>query len=306
MKRIFTTTAGALTVSLFAGALIAKPKIIDREAEKKAYPDLQNAESTLDRNVVEAYKRLALFGPLVNLAKEDRDKYFKERQDPLDFRHTLKNIVYTPRNTYMRYVKEGADFLLVGLGDTAETQAKISEKTAEANNAGVQVPALAFQDREGIELTQFEFIYAEDEHIRKAIGSRRKSVSLFYKRTGQGNVDTEQDFTLDLVVTRVVDDNFKKGIKNVEVVIDPSPMTESMDDIIILHRYNQKPSQAIVVGTMPNTPIFPQRNQFKQKFYMRLLDHYNILYRLLDGYTKKDGTSYNETVLELLQKSTEY
>lgn len=306
MKRIFTTTAGALTVSLFAGALIAKPKIIDREAEKKAYPDLQNAESILDRNVVEAYKRLALFGPLVNLAKEDRDKYFKERQDPLDFRHTLKNIVYTPRNTYMRYVKEGADFLLVGLGDTAETQAKISEKTAEANNAGVQVPALAFQDREGIELTQFEFIYAEDEHIRKAIGSRRKSVSLFYKRTGQGNVDTEQDFTLDLVVTRVVDDNFKKGIKNVEVVIDPSPMTESMDDIIILHRYNQKPSQAIVVGTMPNTPIFPQRNQFKQKFYMRLLDHYNILYRLLDGYTKKDGTSYNETVLELLQKSTEY
>lgn len=306
MKRIFTTTAGALAVSLFAGALIAKPKIIDREAEKKAYPDLQTTESILDRNVTEAYKRLALFGPLVNMAKEDRDKYFKERQDPLDFRHTLKNIVYTPRNTYVRYVKEGADFLLVGLGDTAETQAKISEKTAEANNAGVQVPALAFQDREGIELTQFEFIYAEDEPIREAIGSRRKSVSLFYKRTGQGNVDTEQDFTLDLVVTRIVHDNFKKGVKDIEVVIDPSPMTEAMDDIIILHRYNQKPSQAIVVGTMPNTPNFPQRNQFKQKFYTKLLDHYNILYRLLDGYAKKDGNSHNDTVLELLRKSTEY
>jgi hypothetical protein len=306
MKRIFINTAGALAVSLLAGALMAKPRIIDREAEKKAYPDLQTTEAILDRNVTEAYRRLSLFGPLVNMAKEDRDKYFKERQDPLDFRHTLRNIVYTPRNTYLRYVKEGADFLLVGLGDTAETQAKISEKTAAANNAGVQVPALAFQDREGIELTQFDFIYPEDEPVREAIGSRRKSVSLFYKRTGQGNVDTEQEYTLDLVVTRVVEDNFKKGVKNVEVIIDPSPLTENMDDVIIIHRYNQKPSQAIVVGTMPNTPNFPQRNTFKQKFYLRLLDHYNILYRLLDGYAKKDGNAYNDTVLELLRKSTEY
>ncbi len=306
MKRIFISTAGALAVSLFAGALIAKPKIIDREAEKKAYPDLQTTEGILDRNILEAYKRLGLFGPLVNMAKEDREKYFKERQDPLDFRHSLKNIVYTPRNTYVRYVKEGADFLLVGLGDTAETLAKISEKTAEANNAGVQIANFAFQEREGIELTQFEFIYSDDEPTREAIGSRRKSLSLFYRRTGQGNVDTEQDFTLDLVVTRIVHDNFKKGVKDVEVIIDPTPLTENMDDVIIIHRYNQKPSQVILVGTMPNTPNFPQRNTFKQKFYNKMLDHYNILYRLLDGYAKKDGNAYNDSVLRLLRRSTEY
>jgi hypothetical protein len=306
MKRIFSTILGVLAVSLFAGALIAKPKIIDRETEKKTYPDLQTTEGILDRNISEAYRRLGLFGPLVSMAKEDRDKYFKERQDPLDFRHTLKNIVYTPRNTYVRYVKEGADFLLVGMGDTPETQAKIAERIAEANNAGVQVAALAFQEREGIELTQFEFVYAEDEQVREAIGSRRKSVSLFYKRTAPGNVDTEQDFTLDLVVTRIVLDNFKKGVKDVEIVIDPTPLTENQDDVLILHRYNQKPSQVVVVGTMPNTPNFPQRNGFKQKFYMKLLDHYNILFRLLDGYAKKDGNAYNDTVIELLRKSTEY
>jgi len=306
MKRIFIFSASTLAISILATALAAKPKIIDREQEAKDYPDLQTTESILEKSIAEGYSRLGLFGPLVNMAKEDRDKYFKEREEPLDFRHTLKNIVYTPRNTYVRYIKESADFLLVGFGDTAETQAKISEKTAEATNAGVQVQNFAFQDREGIELTQFEFIYSEDQAVREAIGSRRKSVSLFYKRTGQGNVDTENDFTLDLVVTKIIHDNFKAGVKDIELVIDPSPLTSNMDDVIILHRYNQKPSQALILGTMPNTPNFPQRNTFKQKFYLKILDHYNILYRLLDGYAKKDGNAYNDTVIELLRKSTDY
>ncbi|MBW7858869.1 MAG: hypothetical protein H3C43_11395 [Leptonema sp. (in: Bacteria)] len=306
MKRIFKQTLGIGAVSLFAVALIAKPKIIDRENEKKEYPDLQTTEGILDQNINAAYKRIALFGPLVPMAKEDRDKYFKERQEPLDFRHSLKNIVYTPRNSYVRYVKEGADFLLVGLGDTAETQAKIAEKIAEAKAAGVNVNDLAFQERDGIELTQFEFIYDDESVVREAVGSRRKSVSLFYTRNSQGDVDTEDDYTLNLVVTRVVHDNFKKGVKDVEVVIDPSPLTENMDDVVVVHRYNQKPSQALVVGTMSNTPNFPQRNTLKQKFYVKLLDDYNTLFRLVDGYAKKDGNAYNDTVLDLLKASTEY
>lgn len=307
MKRILTIslTAGLLS-ALSAVALLAKPKIIDREAEKKAYPDMQVTEGIADKNIVEAYKRLAAFGPLVNLAHDDREKYFKERQEPTDFRHTLRNIVYTPRNTYVRYVKESPEFLLVGLGDPAETQAKITEKVTEASNAGVQVAAPAFQGREGIELTQFEFVYSEDQSGREAVGSRRKSVSLFYKRAAQGAVDTEQDYTLDLVVTRIVEDDYKKGVKDVEVVIDATPGTENMDDVIVVHRYNQKPSQTIVIGAMPNTPIFPQRLAFKQKFYVRLLDHYNILYRLVDGYAKRDGNSFQDAVLERLRASTEY
>lgn len=308
MKRIFTISLGVgLAASMLTLSLLGKSRIIDREAEKKQYPDLQKTEADEDLNVEAAYKRLTLFGTLVNMAREDRDKYFKERQEPNEFRHTLRNIVYTPRNTYVRYVKDDPAFMLVGFGNPAETQERIQEKVKEAVDAGIQVAAPTFSgQREGIELTQFEFIYPDDEPGREAVGSKRKSLTLFFKRTGQGTVDTETDFTLDYVVTRIIEDNFKKGVKDMELVIDPTPGTKEMDDVIIVHRYNQKTPQAMVVGAMPNTPNFPQRLDFKRKFYVRLMDHYNILFRLVDGYAKKDSNNYQDSVLEHLRRSTEY
>lgn len=307
MKRIFTISLGfGLAASVLSISLLARGKVIDRAQEKKDFPDLQANEDIQDKNIANAYARLTTFGPLVPLAQEDRMAFFKERQDPNDFRNALRNIVYTPRNTYVRYVKDNADLLLVGFGTPAETEAKIKEKVQEAVSAGVQVTAPTFQGREGIELTQFEFIFQENEPGREATGSKRKTLSLFYKRAGQGGVDTEKDFVLDFVVARIVEDDLRKGIRDVELVIDPTPGTENMDDVIILHRHNEMPSQAMVLGAMANTPNFPLRNQFKQKFYGHLMDQYNILYRLVDGYARRDSNSYQESVLERLRKSTEY
>jgi hypothetical protein len=284
----------------------AQPKLIDREEEKKEYPDLQQTEAILDKNIQDAYKRISIFGPLVNLAKNDRSKYFKQKEDPFNFEHGLKNIVYTPRNTYIRYVKESPEFLLVGFGTTQEVLAKIKERIDYVNNQGVKVPQLGFQNRDGIELTQFEFVYAEDTPTREVVGSRRKSLTLFYDRVNQSTIDTPQDFKLTMVVSRIINHHIRDGVKDVELIVDPDPNTENMDDVIILHRYNEKPTQVIVLGSMHNTPNNPHRVVFKRDFYLQLLDHFNSLYRMVDGYAKKDSNEYNQKVLQLLKKEMEY
>ncbi len=284
----------------------AQPKLIDREEEKKEYPGLQQTEAILDKNIQDAYKRISIFGPLVNLAKNDRSKYFKQKEDPFNFEYGLKNIVYTPRNTYIRYVKESPEFLLVGFGTTQEVLAKIKERIDYVNGQGVKVPPLSFQNRDGIELTQFEFVYAEDTPTREVVGSRRKSLTLFYDRVNQSTIDTPQDFKLTMVVSRVINHHIRDGVKDIELIVDPDPNTENMDDVIILHRYNEKPTQVIVLGSMHNTPNNPHRVVFKRDFYLQLLDHFNSLYRMVDGYAKKDSNEYNQKVLQLLKKEMEY
>jgi hypothetical protein len=284
----------------------AQPKLIDREEEKKEYPDLQQTEAILDKNIQDAYKRISIFGPLVNLAKNDRSKYFKQKEDPFNFEHGLKNIVYTPRNTYIRYVKESPEFLLVGFGTTQEVLAKIKERIDYVNGQGVKVPPLGFQNRDGIELTQFEFVYAEDTPSREVVGSRRKSLTLFYDRVNQSTIDTPQDFKLTMVVSRIINHHIRDGIKDLELIVDPDPNTENMDDVIILHRYNEKPTQVIVLGSMHNTPNNPHRVVFKRDFHLQLLDHFNSLYRMVDGYAKKDSNEYNQKVLKLLKKEMEF
>ncbi len=303
MKKYITILIIFLMFNVY---IISQPKLIDREEERKEYPDLQITEQILDKNILDAYKRLSIFGPLVNLAKEDRSKYFKEKQDPLDFNHSLRNIVYTPRNSYIRYVKESADFLLVGFGTTQETLAKIKEKIDYVNGLGVKINQLQFGQRDGIELTQFEFIYAEDTPKREIVGSRRKSLTLFYERINQSTIDSPQDFKLSAVVSRVVRHHIKDGIKDIELVVDPDPNSENMDDVIILHRYNEKPTNIIVLGSMHNTTNNPHRNTFKRDFYLQLLDHFNSLYRMIDGFAKKDSNEYNQKVIDLLKKAMEY
>ena len=299
-----------ILISIGAVALITTqlsaedPSLVDVKYEKENFPALLATEGQLDKNIQNAYDRIRGFGHLVPMAKEDRIQKQKEEADPYDFKNTFRNIKFTPRNTYLRYVKESAPFILVGMGDMQTLQQQIQNEAKRAQSAGLQVQPLQFGDRDGIELTQFSFIYSEGPD-REAIGSIRKSVTLFYAPAG-GAADAEQQWKLEAVVTRLVEDDFKMGIKNVEVIYDPSPDTENMDDVYIWHRYNQKEPNTVVLGTMHNTANFPLRNKFKQKFYVKLMDHFNMLYRLVDGYSKKDGQKYNETIIEFMEKHNRY
>lgn len=291
--------------AVLIGTLSAKPPVVNPQEEQEKYPDLQKTEDLLEESILQSYTRMQSFGHLVALVKEDRALAAAELEDKYDFRNRFRNVKYTPRNTYIRFVKESPEFLLVGFGELDQINEETQKQLQLAQEAGLQIQAPQFGNREGVELTQFEFIYDPDSPKRVAIGSIRKSLTLFVT-PGQNEADAEQEVKVSAVVTKLVEDDFKQGIRNIELVYDPSPDTKEMEDVVIYHRYNYKVPNVVLLPTMNNTANYPHRIEFKRKFYVKLIDHYNMLYRLVDGYARKDGNEYNEEVLDLLKKHTQY
>jgi len=300
------------------GTLPAQKSVVNRTQEAADFPDLRSTEERMETNIQDANERLATMSQLVEQAKKDRQSVFDEVEHPLDFRYTDRNLRYTPRNTYIRFVSEqmtpqadgrtftSADFILAGFGNSEELMGKIREKVNEAKAGGVAASEIAFANRNGMELTQYEFIYRDDSHERRVVGSRRKSLALYFKQGAAAAPDQAQNLVLDMVVTRVVEDDLAAGVRDIELVIDPTPLTKQMDDVIILHRYNQKPTNVVLLGAMANTPTNPHRVRFKQKFYLKLLEHFYRLYRLVDGYANRDSNDYNEQVIEHVEEGMSY
>ncbi|MCB1172052.1 MAG: hypothetical protein KDK39_00730, partial [Leptospiraceae bacterium] len=241
-----------ITLAAFGGLLIAQPRMVDRKTEKEDFESLQVTELKQEENIKQAYDNLGKLGWLVEMAKTDRKTKLEQEFDEkgrLDFKKTFRFIEYTPRNTYVRYVKEtdkqSGDNILIGLGTLDEVNALIKDKNTKASAVGVKTKDISFQNREGIELTHFDFIYGADPDQRRAVGSRRKSLALYFDKKGSDPNDVNS-WQLTMVVSKTVRDNFRKGIRDVELIVDSSPQDSTMDDVIILHRYNEKPTNAIV------------------------------------------------------------
>jgi hypothetical protein len=295
----------ALLIS--AVSLMAQPRYINRANEKDAYPNLQVAEARQEENVRDVMKRLSDFKHLVEMAREDRITNFNKIKEPNNFQHTLKNITYTPRNTYVRYVREDAENIFVGIGEKDNLIAQAQEKIALANQNKINVKNLAFQQRDGIELTQFEFIRETvGTKCCIAVGSRRKTITLYYKQAANQTPEAQQELLLDMVVLRVVEDHQRNGVKNVEVVIDPTPLDEDMNDIMVFQRYNMHIPQISLIGSMANTTNYPHRYRFKKTFYNRLNEHFYRLMMLVDNYASKGDNDYNEKLIQEVEKTLDY
>jgi hypothetical protein len=305
MRYRSTVTLLSVLLAFTVDTLSAQDRVIDRDKEKAQFPDIYQSEKIQDINILNAYQNLRPFGHIVQMAKQDRVNSFLEIKDPTNFKYMSRFLRYTPRNSYIRYIKEEPDIMLTGFGDTKEMQGMISEKVKLANNNGVAAKEIQFAGRDGVELTQFEFMYNDSDPAHAAIGSKRKSLLLFFKPAGQ-TADARQALELDLVIGRFVEDKINEGTKNVEIIIDPTPLDEQMDDVIVIHRLNNKEPTVAPLGIMSNTPNYPHRLQFKQKFYIRLLDHFYRLYTLVDSYAKKDGNDFNDGLIEELEKSLTY
>ncbi|MDH5655882.1 MAG: hypothetical protein OEZ34_08240 [Spirochaetia bacterium] len=287
------------------GSLNAQPLPFNREQEQKDFPEIYKSERIQDANIFNAYKSLSSYGHLVQMAQEDRMMNFERIKDPYNPNALKRNITYTPRNTYVRYVKESAELLLIGFGPLDKVQATISEKVKVANANNIPAKEIQFGNRGGIELTQFTFIYDPKDPKREAIGSRRKTVTLFFDQTNQA-ADAQQNLALSAVVARVVNDNFIEGSRNIELIIDPSPGDEQLEDVMIIHRENNKDAQAISAGMMRNNGAYPHRLRFKQRFYSTFLSDFDRLYTLVDSYSQRDGEAYNESVILELENQMDY
>ncbi len=301
----------ALAALFFMSALFAQPRLVNRAEEKEEFPDLQTTEANQEKNIQDAYQRLRAMGFLVRMTEIDRATKFKEEEDPLNFDYTFRYVEYTPRNTYIRFVVNDQEFLLNTFGAHQEVKALMDERIGKAkeigawNQEGSKDPSFG-GDKKGVELTQYAFIYSNDrDGVRRVVGSRRKSVTLFFDGA-EGELKQGELLTLHSVLTRIVEDNFREGVTNTQLIVDPSPNTQAMDDLVILHRYNQKPTKVTVLGMMSNTATNPHRKRFKQKFYVKLMDHFFRLYRMVANYASKGDNDYNEEVIELLEESLDY
>ncbi|MBE7437745.1 MAG: hypothetical protein HS115_04750 [Spirochaetales bacterium] len=303
MKRM--KLAALACALLMSGSILAQSKRINRKTEAEKYPELQATEKRQELNVKEVMERLGKFGHLVELTRQDRVNAFRETQEPNKFSHTFRSVKFTPRNTYVRFVSNSDKLSLVGLGNEQELLKELDERVKLANGVGVPVKNLQFAPMDGIEITHFDFIYQNDGFERRAVGSTRKSLTLYFKPAGAGP-DNEPVFNLEMAITRIVNDHLRDGVKDVEVVVDPSPLTEDMDDIVVFHRYNQKPTDIVLVGTMSNTPNDPHRTQFKQKFYFKVLDHFYRLMTMVNDYAAREGNDVNRSQLDRLDRSLSY
>lgn len=295
-------------ILLTCSYLWAQPRQVDIKRENSEFLELQTTEANQEKNIKSTYDDFSKLGWLVDMVKKDRKLQQEQATEKgrLDFNKSFRYVKFTPRNTYVRYIKEGEDFLFTEFGTVKEVKELIAKRIEIAKAVGVATKDINLQTREGIELTQFNFIYGHSKEQRVAVGSKRKSVSLFFTPKAGAKPGSEDNWDLSLIVSKVVKDNFRTGVRNVELVIDTSPADDPMDDVIILHRYNEKPVSAIVLGSMSNTPTHPHRVKFKQKFYLKLVDHFYRLYSLVATYASKDDNENNEKVINTLKAELDY
>jgi len=316
-----------ICIFLFTIPLIAQKVLVNRKWEVENFPALQNTEKIQESNILVANKRLSGFAHLIKLAIIDRKTAAKEADDPQKFENTFRWLKYTPRNTYIRYVQDIEkevknprskvdckleNFILAGMGTPCELKANLQIKLKEADGVKLtgleKIKALTFNQRSGVELTQFDFLYKTDDEKRKPVGSLRKSLILLFKADKDGNLIKDKDgkAIINMVVTKIVYDHLSEGMKYTQLILDPSPMDEQMNDVVIYDRYNQKPTTISLLGMMANSANFPHRLRFKRKFYLKVLDHFFRLYRMVSGYATRDNDSYNEKVIKKVENGLTY
>jgi hypothetical protein len=129
----------------------------------------------------------------------------------------------------------------------------------------------------------------------KVVGEKRKSVKLY----GSGG-------SLAKIESMIYERDYNNANEHYVEIIDPSPMTEGLDDVIIKQTFNKKLVFNKTLGEMKNTTAFPVRNDFKRNFYIPHLTYfYNTVLSIAETYSKgaKDTDS---SVTDFLQRSTQY
>ena len=285
-----------LSTFFLSSLLFAQWKLIDREGEKQQYQSLEKTGKSWDKNVQEAFGQLARFGFLIELAKKDRATAILAEKEPHNFRHDKRELKLVPWRNSIRYIKEGDQFILNSFGKIEEIKGLVSKKIQLAAQNNVQVPNLTIGAREGVEISQFGFIYANDPDKTRAVGSQRKWMSLYYNNPNE----------LAAVVLRVEYHNFRAGVKETELVIDPSPVDDQMDDIIILHRYNQVEPKVYLVALMHNDKAYNNRNKFKSKYHGYVRGHFLQMIERISNYNILNPTKAHEKEVDRLERGLSY
>lgn len=113
--------------------------------------------------------------------------------------------------------------------------------------------------------------------------------------------------TISKLETIIQTKNFKtQEVENVTVT-DPSPMTESTDDVVFTHSYNgKKVIEQKKLADVKNTVDLPLRNEIKIQFMIpNLTILYNNLLLIIES-NKKDYKDLDLKMTDFLKKAIQY
>lgn len=294
---MYTKILGSLVLFTFllSSALSAQWKLRDRKGEDKKYPSLQKTGKYWDKDIQLAYAQLSQFGFIVELAKNDRATAILAEKEPHSPHYSERDLKFVPWRSSIRYVKEGEQFLLKSFGKLSKVKELISKSIKLASQSNVVVPNPSFGDREGVEISQFGFIYKKDPDKTRAIGFQRKWINIFFSQASQNQIS--------LATLRVEYNNFRLGVKEIDLIIDPSPMDGQMRDIVILHRYNETDPKVYLLALMYNDKGANHRNQFKAKYSHYLRGDFLQIFKRIGAYNKLNYSASHEGYLKRLNRS---
>ena len=284
---------------LLSGVLFAQRRIIDKQEENLKYKLLQQTGKGWDKSIQEVFSQLAQFGFLVELAKNDRATAILAEKEPYNFRYDKRHLKFVPWRSNIRYVKEGDSLLLNSFGKISEVKELINKKIQLAtaqNNVKVANPSIG--NRDGVEISQFGFVYAKGPDKTRVIGTQRKWISLYFAQPARAE--------LSLATIRIEYHDFREGVKEVELIIDPSPTDKQMEDIVIIHRYNQTVPEVYLLALMSNDKSFAHRNQFKKKYHGYLRSHFLQSLRRMAAYNTLTTHGAHEKEVKRLERGLEY
>ncbi len=279
-------------------SISAQEAVVDREKEKKKFKSLYYSEKIWEKNIKSAYDTLGSFGHLVKLAKNDRALSVLSEKEPLNFNHDKVALRYVPWRSSIRYVKEGERLILNTFGKLEEVKTLIKSKIDLAKMNKINASDLNIGNRDGIELSRFGFIRVKDPDKIRAIGSQRDWLSLFF--APQGN---DKKGLIALATLRTEYNNLRAGVKDVQIIIDPSPMDDNFDDIVIISRYNQDTPSVSLVGLMRNDKSFSHRNEFKRRYHKFLRHEFVQIVKRISKYNSITSNELHTKQFKIMDRN---
>lgn len=145
-----------------------------------------------------------------------------------------------------------------------------------------------------IELESYNFI-PQSYVYGNPVGTKVKKMRLYY--SGE---------TLSKIETEILEQDFYHKTKFYSKIVDPSPMDNNANDMIITTSFNDGKPYEVTVGDMENTLTNPLRINYKRDYYIEHLIYFEKSFRFTWEFQKRYGTSNDVVTIETLKKSLDY
>ncbi|MDH5717472.1 MAG: hypothetical protein OEZ22_07510 [Spirochaetia bacterium] len=142
-----------------------------------------------------------------------------------------------------------------------------------------------------IEIESYSF-NGKSYNKNNIVGMTTKKMKLFFN----GN-------TLTKVETSVMQEDYEKRTKTENTIIDVTPLTKDLSDVVITNTVNSGNPYNLIVKDMENTVSNPMRIEFKRNFYLKNLMYFEKLFRYTESFQVQKDKNNDEKIIKELTDS---